>query len=1212
MPEFIRRLLARGVSIVPILLGMRIVRSANGSRERRHRQLLMPFVAIIAILAMLPTMATWGERIVWLKDLISTHVPLIGPLIGSMDTAFFAEMAFNFMFLLGFAGVKLIYRGIVRVQLSLYETLLARVIGIFYVYDDTYDTWVLRESCQGIRMIVRNLYYAVFVVSALFYVLAPQSAESLASRNGFYPCFVILVLAEMWFALDGVTKKEYEDTVEVDPDQARRIFGYAKLQAALRHYFDGRLLYGFTHGAREPSFESHDDVCEKLAGSEDHAEQVAGEYFRAVLNEGLVGEGENAGTYDELSHDRMVDTVRLLQGQSVLFASPFYRDFVPYLFPAINAQLLKNRKALFICGTDDSKDRLTDYIYEGISFVTNFPDMWKVDELSRDGLNKTDIGLLSFISLDDVRLITNNREFLKKVSIVVIVDPSSLLATYQLGLGMLASELARGERVTYCAFDRNSDGLVDSLSHALRTHLVEVGATEYATGDSFGMFWSVDGEQLQNRLLPGVTHYLGVGSELGLVALKNQVNKVSWAAHDSVPLADMRWILGQYYGEAFSFAELPQEQAQVDKSFEFCSDLWSMGREPRRFVVVEDEYNNMFEAYRQYATRGSKETFVNVLAPQYLLRNYMASNSTMFAADPKAIPSIAPDYAKSVRNTVFSIVMEMLQTGRRFPEDELVDRLRYVGVQVSKSPRGVILLETLKGLIVEHFAAIEQTTSRSSSFFEPQDYLVRDEVEEYDFVRKCMQRRVYVRLDGVRLERDSVSYQSFSGLRNVPLITEMPDGSEKILGSRLSSLVCQSWLPGQFITLDGKYYEVLAITAPQSELDRGSVLLRRAADHFLRRVYYKQLRGYEVGIWKNNDDISARRVLHGVRITLERAEIAVRTLGYLEMNRRGDLRGAHKVEVTQPEDVEIGRRGKAEDVSIPVRNYVNKDTLKLEFPDAEPDVVRTIATVMSELFVTLFPKDHQYLSVLTPTSGCLPEGVLDTLTTRDGFDDIPDNVILVVEDSLVDIGLVSAVNRNVRRILETCWDYLDWHLDMMAGIVPADPKFDPGEPPEMVPQEPRRGGILGWIRDLFGRRRDKKKPEPTESAGPEPEEPSGKERGPEADEGAAAAAGPESESAPEVEPVSALDSDPEIEPETAFMPVSEPKVAPEPEVEVVSEPASESAAAPEEDSNPEDAPEEEPGNQDEADADLSISEKIDRAIEQAEKASQDASDKRED
>ncbi|MBQ9041682.1 MAG: hypothetical protein IJ111_02575 [Eggerthellaceae bacterium] len=1100
---------------VPFLATVFVVAKANCVKTNRYRQLFLPVVAVVYGVVL----------IVWFNDinnLIQYGLGMLArfvPPLASLNTAFVEAVVFNCLFMLAFAAVKTAYRGVMMAASKPYESALKGLFGAFYDYDEEYEHWYLSEEYRGVRRLFRNLFYAAAVIATLLFLASRGFSDLPAFRNPFYPAYAVVVIGEVFFFLDGLTKEEYKQSVEFEDDQAARVFQYAKVQKSLEHYFGDRVLHAFSRSRRRTSAGSHHDFCEELSHSAQFSERVAGAYFMALTDKGLVGRG-SVGDYDELNHDVVMSVVKLLEGKSVMFASPFYRDYLPYVFLPMNAQLLRDGKALVLhageSGTDASADNagagLAGFVSDGLAFVTNVRDMWTVGSLPHEGDAYPDVAIMPFSDLGDTRTILRNSDFFKQVSFALVIDPSSMLATYQVGLNILAEHLSVGRDVAYCIFDKNSDGLVDSLSHALRTNLTEVGATEYCEGTSVGMLWSVDGEFVQHRLFPDVAHYLGFGSELGLVALCAQISKSAWAARDSVPLVDQRWILGQYYGEIFRFANLPQEQGQVDKRFEFYPDMWSMPKEPRRFVVAEDEFNNLFEMSRQFSTRGSEEAFVNVLSPNYLLRDYMVQNSDMFAKDPKAIPAFAPDYSKSERNVVFSIVMMMVQGERRLLEGDVAARLRYAGVLDGRSVR-----EALEGMMIEHFEVADDDDL-------PENHIVVTEVSEYvPALRDIVTNRYY------ELGEDARISTAFESLRNVPLITEAPDGSEMLLGSRLYGHVYQLFLPGQFLTVEGKYYEVLSMSSD------GGVMLRRAADHFTRRRYYRQLRSYAVSDWEESERPGDTRTIGGIRISQGRASIIVETAGYLDLADYGDLEDVRRIELSD----------------IPVRRYCNKSLLRIDFQGASSAAVTTLAVLMSELFKTLYPKDHSYIAVLAPACELLPEGVLYSADCPES-----ESCVYIVEDSLIDIGLVSSIDRNIMRVLEMCWDYLDWHGDMMEGKRPEPERVEVGEfPGDPEPYEPPKGlfgRLVDRIKGLFG---------------------IGKQRKRKGGEGDGSPAAPESPAA----------SEPEAKDEPEFAFELEPESEPEPESEhefeggFEQEPESEPTSAPEPKSEPDEGDEETQG-----------------------------------
>ncbi len=1013
------------------LAGAFAVYAANGRPRYRYRQLLLPLVALVYGIVVILRFDQMHKLVRSAMETIVAYVPVLG----SVNVVFFEMALFNFFMLLGFVVVKGAYKVLVSLFAKPYELLMGGLIGHFFEYDEDYQYWFLRDGFYGVRRLLCTLYWCVVASTAVVFLISYLMPGLPIFQNPFYPAFPVLVFGESCFCLLGMLREEYLSDVVFEDDGASRVFQYAKLQEVLRHYFGDRLLQLGSRGASRKSAGTHDDFCTELLTSENYETRLAGGYFRSLVSRGVLSADERTAQFGPLNHDLALECVRMLHGDSVIFATPFYRDFVPYVFLPLSAQLMRNRRALVLYGSGASAEGLATYMEEGLAFATGISDMWRVGtSMDLDVESAYDVALVPFSSLGNVRNVIEHADFLAQVGFVIVIDPSSLLATYQIGLNYLAEYLSAGTPATYCVFDHNSDGLVDSLSHALRVNLTEVSATEYAEGAAVYMMWDVDGNNLQHRLMPGVAQYLGVGTEIGLVALKSQVSKVAWASGSFVPLADQRWIDGQYYGDLLSFAQLPQEQLQLDRHFEWYSDLWSIPKAKNRFIVVEDEYSNMFEAFRQFITRGSEQAFVNVLSPHYLLRDYMVDNSSMFEADPKAVPALSPDFSKSQRNAIFSIVMAMAQSEELVDENEIASRLRYVGLPFHN------VQEALEGLLIDHIHIPDDYRG-----ILPERQLVVRETEEYDPLhRKFVEKRYF------GLSNQAMYSECFSSLRSVPLVTEAPDGSEQLLGARLYGHVHQSYLPGQFTVIDGKYYEVVSVS------DSSGVVLRRAADYFTRRRYYRQLRSYIIENWCPAEEASSTRTLSGITVQRIVATMTVSTQGYLDMASFGDLGSARLVQISD----------------VPDRRYTNKTALRLQFPDASAKTIATLAVLMSEFMVTLFPKDWEYVAVLAPCAEELPQGVLYRAQI-----DCPPDAIYIVEDSLVDIGLVSSIDRNVGRILELCWDYLDWHHDRMLGVSEPEVNWEVGELPAFVPPMVRKGFFRRLLDKITGVFRRKQKSE---------------------------------------------------------------------------------------------------------------------------------------
>ena len=90
-----------------------------------------------------------------------------------------------------------------------------------------------------------------------------------------------------------------------------------------------------------------------------------------------------------------------------------------------------------------------------------------------------EIGILTFSQLYDLDMLSARREFFRQVEFVLMLEPSMILSTGQVGLSLVVNYCDEGDTPpVYCMCDRNCDGLVDTLSHMIKQSITIVSATE--------------------------------------------------------------------------------------------------------------------------------------------------------------------------------------------------------------------------------------------------------------------------------------------------------------------------------------------------------------------------------------------------------------------------------------------------------------------------------------------------------------------------------------------------------------------------------------------------------------------------------------------------------------------------------------------------------------------------------------------------------------
>lgn len=1081
------------LAILPFILLCLLSKKVNLPKVDRSKQYFMPiFTVIYAVVTMffvnrintglinfVESIPAWIQTlgdVSWMPDKIGAVITSLGKLladvIAKLNLNFWVCFISNAAIILGYIVLK---RIIITFMAKLVKTdgrLHSAISGCFYEYFAERNKWCIKDNYVQVRSMFKMFYILSVILSAILMLVSRKFYFDGLIRGMFYPVFGILIVGELYFYLDGATRKEYLSDILGEDEEAYKTVNYSLLRKFLRSVFGDKLLAENTSVNNALAYDvTTQELIEELENSDDNKVVCFGAYINALNKTGVA-----------IDHNYLRSSLDLLNGKSILFNNPFYNDLIPYAFYPMNRALLQHKKVLVVLGRHTIEDDIKDWIERGIGAVTNIPFMWQVGVLSSEAQN-LDIGIVTRSDVLNIELHNANSEFLENVGYVVIIEPSKLISTAQIGLNLLVKKCKTQEdkEIVYCVCDKNCDGLVDALSHALMTSFTEVSATRKHLGTSSYMCWEADDEYLHHRLVPNISRYLGVGTELSFAALKNQVSKTKWYGGEAFPVTDLRWISKQYYYDLTRYASLPTTPDALDEHFETTPNFWSAEVSESNYLTVEDESYNMFEVLREFSTRSTEQGFINIVSPEYLLKDYMADNSSIFEADAKAIPCIVADYTRSNRNTILRLILKMSTYPVR--THMLEKELSLLGIGVFD------LKKQLWYELYNCYASVDEIAEL------PQDYRMAVNkvfaktlrIDGMEWTHRLIQNRDIFNIHTGQMEPTYyISDSKFMArcvaeLRSAGYVAEDERGQRYYLGAELAGQVYQKYLPGQFFTFGGKYYEMQYLTAD------GQVLVRRAADHINGRPDYRQIRQYAINGVRESDKIGAKQDIGGMKIIKEFADITVSTPGYYRMKKYNDFETAKRV------SFEGERNG------IPKRTYCNKEILRIELPDfggKYTDNVRyTITLLFNEVFRTIFAENQAFICAVTDDSFIAEDEANRPLTYSvkgDGYE-IQKNAIYIIEDSQLDLGLTVAVERNLERIFNIIYDYLDWHMETLEASL--NPPPEPVQPIEFEgkhedDEKKEKKGFFAAIGRFFKRvfgRKDKK----PEKAEPKPEETTG-------------------------------------------------------------------------------------------------------------------------
>lgn len=1030
----------------------------NIKKLYRCRQAVVPYAAmIIAVIGMIAGIYMLFDVKSLIEQSNDTSV-LYGLLYdGNAESGFTIAPGFiayfNAIIVLLFVIVKAIMCPILSKKWNNYGLLKASA-SKFYELDEFSGMWFVKNQCAGIRKILFGFTICSAGISCVLLAATVVSGP----QGKFFPlCFPVaaqIIITEFWCFLNGMTKAEYLDMIGGDDVDAEKVSEYYHIKDIYEDMFPQQLIASHLCADSRPH-KGTTQALQELNKSEDPIERNVGRFF---------------STYDDdtkFDVDSIYAANEMMHGHSVLFFNPFYMDLEAYITLPMIDKLMNNEKCLVVLGRSAATNDVVDWLNDIMGKYSHLRYLWRTEEL---GLKDPDceIGLISFKQLYDIDVIESNSEFLADVGFVLLLEPSVIVNTGQIGLSIISDKTrVRGSEPVICICDRLADGLVDTMSHVMKTEITSVVAPPVPKCVYTGMAFDATADFIGKKLFGKQTRYMGNGIELAAVAVKNQIPEVVWYSDTKAPVRDIRWISGQHFSSVCKYMNVNAHQRSIDEKIKFVPNLWCNRASNEQFLVVEDEFCNFFGMMKTFMSRGKSQIFANVMSENYLLRDYMRCNKEIFLSNPNAIPSLVPNYARSERNGLMKLII-MMAMGP-VSEAQVQTELQLSGCN------GDNVYQELSRLI-RTYTYVEDAVIDISTKKSPKSQLT-GQLENYY----------------------SISHKKFEeyfsdSLKNAFYIVEDERCGTEYIDAKLFGYITQLVLPGQFLTYAGKYYLVKSVSP-----DIG-VILRRASDLYNGRKYYRQLRQYSIESMDDVNVVSYRKI-SDIELSVVRCDFSVITDGYLEMGNSADLRNAREIKFDgDPQSAYYNR------------SYRNKNILRIKLPDTDKKVRFTLSVLINEIFRTIFPEAWPYLAVVS----VLPEEVNAMLgKVIYGLSGaVEDGYIYVIEDSSIDLGLLEAVENNLQQIFEIVTDYIEWHFEKMKERSFKDPAPPPIEMPKQ--EEIVKKAELNKVQKLFARlaerlrlkrEKDKKKEQEKEKQAKKPEEP----EEPETEAGAEPIAEPEVE-----------------------------------------------------------------------------------------------------
>jgi hypothetical protein len=95
--------------------------------------------------------------------------------------------------------------------------------------------------------------------------------------------------------------------------------------------------------------------------------------------------------------------------------------------------------------------------------------------------------------------------------------------------------------------------------------------------------------------------------------------------------------------------------------------------------------------------------------------------------------------------------------------------------------------------------------------------------------------------------------------------------------------------------------------------------------------------------------------------------------------------------------------------NIPERKYKNKAILCLKLTGVSEDVRFTVAVLLNEIFITLYPESYHYIIAAIKKQSDTESNIKNLLSPIQLNDFKDEDAIYIIEDSEIDLGLLVSI-----------------------------------------------------------------------------------------------------------------------------------------------------------------------------------------------------------
>ncbi|WP_419887262.1 hypothetical protein ACN6MT_17430 [Neobacillus niacini] len=843
---------------------------------------------------------------------------------------------------------------------------------------------------------------AIFPLLLLVLLIISNVYElSILSYLPAYPIISFILLLEIAWFLNGQKVSYSEGYIAGNDAVARRLTTYDKLFDQYKVIWEDRLLTSgivrenehFHH--RKNHFSYHNispdlehqliihSICEELKKKN----MIIDESYTTMMSE-IIQE-----------HDVMIEDVN-------------YNDFSSYFFPALYQLLAKNKKVLIIAHSQDGAMEAVDWVSKGIKVVSGVEQLWKVStflEALEQNMNP-DVLIVSPDTLKEKRFLHYLRQ-LEKTKLmegILLLHAEKLFPTYSTiihSFNLNVRELI-GKKPQYIILTEWYDGLEHTVRSILQCEPRDIAAPPGNSPNFYYMVWKNEGEKwFQQKLLPKISHrQLEAEVVLSIPALKANIEPVHFINQQNTNVKESIHEMIDMKNHLFDLGFDLETLDHLGKMIQVLDSNLTIPVDDFTLFLIRDNQYNLVRRLNLWKGTGKVASFIHIVSPPYLLRDYLADQLDFYLSTNRTIAPLAPRLSQSLWSIAYGLLERLCHF--YIMEEEVESYLSRAKISCYRS-----VVEGVHELFSNAFGP-----KLAYRYTIESEELVTFDRTKKDFVKKTRFRMPYSAKEKILPK----------GVRFVQIIH-----NGQCLSVILEGHLYQQYLPGQYHSFNGELYKIEKV-----DIEHGFVEV--TYEHIFEQKYYRPITEYKISQMAEHRNFKKKTIsLEQFEICMGsvQAEVSVKMNGYVEMSEMLNLKSMKVHSYHQDEQI--------------TRQYENGHLLQIEIRSKLGEIENarkiefTLALLLNELFLSLFPDTHHFVRACP----ALDESFFDQSVSQskhlqwitpsfqvDHDLEVEGRISLyIIEDSPVHLGLLEAIGHNWEKIFDMLNDYLFWLLHESNG-----------------------------------------------------------------------------------------------------------------------------------------------------------------------------------